>query len=84
MTEDLGIGFGWFNLRDGTSIANDSAVQHASSHLYNQTAIENAGPHLGRAVEAVQEAIRMKELGHDPGHGDQNQTSFTDAIDFIL
>ena len=84
MTEDAIIGFRNFDLRDGTSIANDSAVQHAASHLYNQTAFEKASPHLGKAVEAVQEAIRMKELGHDSGQGDHNQSHFTDGIDFIL
>lgn len=60
MTEDLFVGFGFFEIQEGLSIANDAAYQEAYSHLVNETAHEAAVSHLDTAKEAVQEATRMK------------------------
>jgi hypothetical protein len=60
MTEDLLVGFAFFEIQDGLSIANEAAYKEAYNHLANETAHNAADSHLDTAKEAVQEAARMK------------------------
>lgn len=81
MPEDANkIGFAFFLNENENPIANEAAVRHALSHLFNKVAFEASFDHLDNAVQAVQEAARHKAGGQaDPLPDPQD---FTDGQDF--
>ncbi len=74
------IGFGFFANENENPIANEAAVRHALSHLFNKVAFDASFDHLDHAVQAVQEAARHK--AGDQGDPLPDPQDFTDGQDF--